>query len=268
MFLRCHKRKKDGKEHRYWSVVECHRLPDGKVAQRQVLYLGEINDSQKAGWCKMIEALEQGSPQPKQVALFPCDREPPEQLPEEVSTLRVKLNELTLHRPRQWGACWLVLQVWKLLGMDRFWAKRLPDGRKGTPWFKLLQVHLCNRMIEPGAEWFIHRHWYRTTALADLLGLPAEVLPKNALYHTLDRLLEHKDDLCTHLRERWESGEIYVLARSDRRVGKERSMRRRKLKKLWKRLGEIAAITQQSRDELALALGRGEEGRRPGLGPS
>jgi hypothetical protein len=205
VFLRCHKRKKDGKEHRYWSVVENHRQPNGKVNQRQVLYLGEINDSQKASWCKMIEAFENGSPLPQQIALFPQDRQPPAgALPERVSCLRVRLNELSLHRPRQWGACWLVLELWKLLGMDEFWSQRLIPSRKGTPWLELLQVHLCNRMIEPGAEWYIHRHWYRTTALADLLALPEQALPKNALYHCLDQLLEHKEDLFQHLQERWQ----------------------------------------------------------------
>lgn len=420
MFLRSHKRKKDGSIHRYWSVVESHRLPGGKVTQRQVLYLGEINDSQKASWCKMIEAFENGTDVPQQIALFPQDRQPPQELAQQgIRGLQVKLDELSLHRPRQWGACWLVLQIWKLLAMDDFWAQRLPPSRKGTPWLEFLQVHLANRMIDPGAEWYIHRHWYRQTALADLLGLEQEAIPKNPLYHCLDKLLTHKEDLFKHLQQRWQDlfgakfqvllydltstyfesnppdnpeaskkrfgysrdkrsdcvqvvialivtpegfplayevlagntqdkqtlrqflnkierlygkadriwvmdrgipteevlaemrqsnpavdylvgtpkgrltqyeksflkldwhevrpgvevkllkddKEIYVLARSDNRVGKERSMRRRRLKKLWKRLGEINAIKTQSRDDLLMRLGaaKKEAGRAYGM---
>ena len=77
MFVRCKKRFKDGKEHRYWSVVENVRVSGGRVVQRQVLYLGEINDSQRAAWCRSIEVVE-GTQRSKQVALFPSDREAPE----------------------------------------------------------------------------------------------------------------------------------------------------------------------------------------------
>lgn len=204
MFLRSHKRKKDGVEHRYWSIVENHRLQGGKVSQRQVLYLGEINDSQRIAWCKTIEAVDKGKTSAQQIALFPTDRTPPRELESQgIQGLKIRLDELSLNRPRQWGACWLILQIWTLLGMDSFWEARLPPSRKGTPWLELLQVHLCNRMIDPGAEWYIHRHWYRQTALSDLLNLDPETIPKNALYHCLDQLLDHKDDLCLHLKQRW-----------------------------------------------------------------
>ncbi len=130
----------------------------------------------------MIDGFENGSNIPQQIALFPQDRQPPRELQDKgIDGLKVKLDQLTLHRPRQWGACWLVLQLWKLLDMNAFWEPKLPPSRQGTLWLELLQVHLCNRMIDPGAEWYIHRHWYRQTALANLLGLEPEAIPKNAL---------------------------------------------------------------------------------------
>ena len=116
MFVRCKKRFKDGKEHRYWSVVENVRVGGGRVVQRQVLYLGEINDSQRAAWCRSIEVLE-GASRSRQVALFPEDREAPEL---ECEVVQVRLAELTLHDPRQWGACWLALTLWDRLALDRF----------------------------------------------------------------------------------------------------------------------------------------------------
>ena len=103
MFLRAKTRRKDGKEHRYWSIVENRRTGQGRVVQRQVLYLGEINDSQRAGWCKALEVLGDGGTSPRQIAIFPHDREPPSTLDCEV--VQVRLAELELHRPRQWGAC-------------------------------------------------------------------------------------------------------------------------------------------------------------------
>jgi len=122
MFLKCNQRKKDGKIHRYWSVVESYRLANGNTAKRQVLYLGEINDSQKSGWCKSIAALEGRSQAAQQIALFPNDRQPPEDLSHDgrkVLPVQVDLSRMELRRPRQWGACWLALQIWNLVRARR-----------------------------------------------------------------------------------------------------------------------------------------------------
>lgn len=203
MYLKCHRRRKHGKDHRYWSIVESHRLANGKSAKRQVLYLGEINDSQHEAWCRMIEAFVEGSERPRQIALFPQDRRP-EKLPLGTQLVQVDLAGLEIHRPRQWGACWLILIVWKWLELDAFWRPRLPLTRKKTDYYPLLLVNLCNRLIDPGSEWYVVRQWYGQTALDHLLGLE-RVLAKNHFYGCLDRLLEHKQDLFTHLRERWET---------------------------------------------------------------
>ena len=184
MFLKCNQRKKDGKIHRYWSVVESYRLANGKIAKRQILYLGEINDSQKLAWCKSIAALEGRTKVARQIALFPTDRQPPEELSHQthkVQAVQVNLSGLELCRPRQWGACWLALQVWNLLGLDGFFGPKLPPSRKGTPWYKILQLLVCARLIKPSSEWYVHREWYRQSAMGDLLGMDGDVVPKNAL---------------------------------------------------------------------------------------
>src|SRR5476649_830827 len=103
MFLRVKTRKKDGKEHRYWSVVENRRVAGGRVVQRHVLYLGEINSSQELAWRRSIDVLEDGESAPRSYALFPEDR--CEGLVADESIVRLKLKSMQLHRPRQWGAC-------------------------------------------------------------------------------------------------------------------------------------------------------------------
>src|ERR1700738_5302261 len=123
MFLRCKVRRKDGKQHRYWSVVENTRVAGGRVVQRHVLYLGEINDTQELAWRRSIAVLEDGAVQPRTLSLFPEDR--CEGLLGDASIVRVKLSESQLRRPRQWGACWLALVLWRELQLDLFWSKRL-----------------------------------------------------------------------------------------------------------------------------------------------
>jgi transposase len=202
MFLRAKPRFKDGKEHRYWSIVENHRAADNKVIQRQVLYLGEINDAQQASWCKTIDVFQHGEEQPRQMALFPVDREAPEL---ECEVVHIQLNCLELHRPRQWGACWLACHFWNVLDLDGFWMPRLPPSRKKTQWLNILKILVCYRLISPGSEWRLHREWYHRSAMADLLGEKAEVIPKDKLYRCLDKLLEHKKELFSYLTRRWEN---------------------------------------------------------------
>ena len=138
MFLRHRIRNKDGKRHRYWSVVENKRVADGRVVQKHVLHLGEINDSQELAWRRSIEVLDEAEDRPKTLALFPEDR--CEGILPDASIVRLKLTELRLRRPRQWGACWLALSLWRELQLDRFWAERLPASRKGTRWDQELFV--------------------------------------------------------------------------------------------------------------------------------
>ncbi len=201
MFLRCSTRKKNGKEHRYWSIVENKRCVGDKIVQRHVLYLGEINDHQQAGWQKSIEIFEQGQAQPRTVALFPAERAIEVQEPDIV---RVKLWELQLRRPRQWGACWLACELYQELGLDEFWAQRLAPSRKGTRWDWVLQTLCAYRLISPGSEWRLHRHWFEQSAMGDLLGADfGQLAESHKLYECHDLLLKHKAALFDHLTARW-----------------------------------------------------------------
>src|SRR5690349_6395530 len=141
MFLRFNRRFKDGKEHRYWNIVENKRCAGGKVVQRQVLYLGEINDSQREAWCRVIEAFDEADGGYRQLALLPADRTVPEHA--RAHGVQVRLDAMELHRPRQWGACWLACHLCEQLWLDRFWARRLPDSREGTCWRHILQTLVC-----------------------------------------------------------------------------------------------------------------------------
>lgn len=201
LFLKCHPRTKDGKEHRYWSICENRRTAQGQRFQRQVIYLGEINDSQKASWIKQIEVFDATAQASTTLALFPEDRLGPSQV---APAVQIRLSEFEIRRPRQWGACWLALGLWKLLKLDEFWAQRLESSREGTPWRLLLQALSVYRLIDPGSEWRLHRQWFDSTALSDLLGPDFQLGCKENLYRTLDQLLAHKQALFTHLRAQWE----------------------------------------------------------------
>jgi len=201
MFLRCTQRKKDGKEHRYWSIVENRRCAGGKIVQRPVLYLGEVNDSQREGWCRVIEAFDEDRGRQRSLALFAWDRKVPDHAAD--YGVQVRLKEFELHRARQWGACWLGCELYEQLGLDEFWAARLPDSREGTCWRHILQTLVCYRLIDPGSEWRLHRQWFEQSAMGDLLGEDYSLVEKNALYRSLDKLLVHKSALFDHLNERW-----------------------------------------------------------------
>ena len=201
MFLRQTRRKKDGKTHVYWNIVENRRLDDGRVVQRQVLYLGEINSSQAAAWRKAIEVFDEASGEPRTLALFPEDRGAA--VADDAAAVRVCLSALTLRRPRQWGACWLAGLLWRELQLDRFWTERLLPSRKGTRWEQILQVLAAYRLIAPGSEWKLHREWFGNSAMADLLGADFGLAEAHKLYACHDRLLAHKDALFSHLVGRW-----------------------------------------------------------------
>ena len=150
MFLRQTRRRKDGKTHCYWSVVENQRLQCGRVVQRHVLYLGEISPSQAAAWRKSIEVFDEEAGHPRTLALFAedaCATVTPDS-----SVVQLRLSEMRLCRPRQWGACWLAGQLWEELRLGRFWSERLPVNRKGTRWDQVLQVLVSYRLIAPACD--------------------------------------------------------------------------------------------------------------------
>lgn len=202
MFLRCHKRIKDGKEHRYYSIEESRRLQSGRVVQRRVLYLGEINDSQQASWRKTLEVFDEQQQQYKTLSLFPEDRPVPA---EAMDSLQVKLSEMKLRRARPYGNCWLGCELWRQLELDRFWGQKLPRRREEVSWAQVLELLVVNRLIAPGSEFRLHRQWFDQSAMDVLLGVDFAVAEKDRLYRCLDRILEHKQDLFVHLQERWKN---------------------------------------------------------------
>src|ERR1700683_1366144 len=137
MFLRSKRRHKDGKTHRYFSVVENRRVRAGRVVQRQVLFLGEINDSQQAAWRQTLEVFDEVEQRAATLSLFPEDREIPA---DALDGVQVKLAEMELRRPRAFGNYWLGCELWRQLGLDSFWQARLGEGRGEGSWGKVLGV--------------------------------------------------------------------------------------------------------------------------------
>jgi hypothetical protein len=200
MFLRAHRRRKNGKDHRYFSVVENRRTGDGKTVQRQVLYLGEINDSQEAAWRKTVEVVSEAGEQAAEMSLFPDDRPVPA---DAVNGVQVRLGELELHRPRSFGDCWVAHRVWTELRLDEFWGARLGEQRGEVPWEKVLALLVINRLIAPGSEFRLHRQWFERSAMDELLGVTFAAAGKDRLYRCLDLLEPHREAAFKHLHERW-----------------------------------------------------------------
>jgi transposase len=200
MFLRSNNRKKDGKDHRYYSIVENHRIASDKTVQRTVLYLGEINDQQQAAWRKTLAVFDEEQQDYANLSLFPDDREIPAAA---VDSLQVKMSGLELRRPRLFGSCWLACELWQQLGLQEFWDSRLAGSREEVPWEKVLRLLVVNRLLDPGSEFRVHRQWYLSTAMDALLGTDFAVAEKDRLYRCLDRVLEHKQELFLWLRQKW-----------------------------------------------------------------
>ena len=200
MFLRSTNRKKDGKDHRYFSIVENRRLFGGKTTQRTVLYLGEINDQQQTAWRKTLEVFDENEQRYATVSLFPDDQPIPA---DAMDSLQVRLSGLELRRPRVFGNCWLACELWRQLGLDEFWRQRLPEAREKVSWEKVLQLLVVNRLLDPGSEFQLHRQWFVDSAMDELLEEDFAVAGKDRLYRCLDRVLEHKRELFVWLKQKW-----------------------------------------------------------------
>src|SRR5947208_1560758 len=200
MFLRSNHRIKDGKDHTYWSLVETVRTPDGQ-RQRTLCYLGELNGSAQARWLKTIEVFnEQG--EAEQLKLFPSHIEPPEDDPQ---VARVLLNQVRLERTRQFGACYLGLELWKRLELDHFFEEAIDEAPADVPWSRIAALLTINRLCAPGSELAVEQRWYPSTALDDLLGIEEGKINDTRLYRCLDQILPHKTKLEGHLKERYGS---------------------------------------------------------------
>jgi transposase len=200
LFLRSHERNKDGKVHTYWSLAENRRCADGRIVQRQVLYLGALSSIQELSWQKSAQQFDPPSAQPEPLVGLASERE---LRAKEAAAIAVRLDQFRIERPRQWGACWVAITLWHLLKLSEFWSGRLAPSREGTRWLHVLITLVAYRLIDPGSEWRLHRHWYEHSALGDLLGEDFGLVAKDKLYRCLDRLLEHRTELFQHLQARW-----------------------------------------------------------------
>jgi transposase len=202
MFLRPHARRKDGKDHTYWSLVETVRTAAGP-RQKTLCYLGELNSSAQARWVRTVEVFnEQGEAQ--QLKLFPSHVEPP---PDDPQVARVLLNKVRLERTRQFGACYLGLELWKRLALDRFFEQAVDEHAADVLWSRVTALLAVNRLCAPGSELAIEQRWYPSTALDDLLGIEEGKINDTRLYRCLDRILPHKTELERHLKQRY--GELF-----------------------------------------------------------
>jgi len=198
MFLRPNHRSKDGKEHTYWSLVESVRTPDGP-RQRTLCHLGELNGSDHARWLRTVEVFnERGEAQ--QLKLFPSQVEPPADDPQ---VARVLVHRVRLERTRQFGACYLGLELWRRLELDRFFEQVVDDDPADVPWSRVAALLAINRLCAPGSELAIEQRWYPSTALDDLLGIEEGKINDTRLYRCLDRILPHKTKLERHLKDRY-----------------------------------------------------------------
>jgi transposase len=198
MFLRPHSRNKDGKDHTYWSLVETVRTPDGP-RQKTLCYLGELNSSAQARWLTTVEVFnDQGDAQ--QLKLFPSHVAPPADDPQ---VARVLLNKVRLERTRQFGSCFLGLELWKRLELNRFFERSIDQEPADVPWSRVAALLAINRLCAPGSELAIEQRWYPSTALDDLLEIEEGKINDTRLYRCLDRILPHKTKLERHLKERY-----------------------------------------------------------------
>ncbi len=203
MFLKRLERRKNGKGHTYWALVESYRTAKGS-RHRIVAYLGELKKSERSGWAQLGRRLNgEARPQP---SLFnpphyddPSDDEP----------VLVKLRDIQLDRLRDFGDVWLALGLWRLLKLDVLLSERMPAGDEEVPWPVVAAILTIARFCEPSSELHIADTWYRRTALDDLLGVAVEQVHTRRLYEGLDALLPHKEAIEKHLKGRL--GDLFDL---------------------------------------------------------
>lgn len=196
MFLRRFQRRKNGKVHSYWALVESYRTARGS-RQRTVSYLGELQESQKNGWAQLTARLN-GQSTSQRTFFDPRDAH----TPSADEPVLVRLKGIRLERLRDFGDVWLALGLWRLLGLDRLLVKEMCAGREDVPWPVVAAILVIARFCEPSSELHIETTWYRRTALDDLLGVEPEKVHTDRLYDGLDQLLPHKETIEKHLKAR------------------------------------------------------------------
>lgn len=201
MFLKRRVRHKDGKDHIYYSVCESLRVHSGRVIQRQVLHLGELNTTQIESWQRTLEVIDGDDHGRRLQRRLFADREGAVPAAEDV--IELKLSSLRVRGPRRFGDCWAGCRLWQELGLDVFWQQRLGNERGEVPWAKVLELLAVNRLLDPRSELFVHEKWFPQTAMDVLLDCDFAVAHKDRLYRCLDRIVAHKGELEPHLASKW-----------------------------------------------------------------
>jgi hypothetical protein len=197
MFLRPYFRRRNGQREAYWALVESYRTVRGP-RQRTVAYLGLMDEAGRLG----VEQAVEPSPASQQRELFAETGTPPRFV--EIDRTRVRVENC-----RQFGGPWLAVALIKQLGLDEFLQRAMPTGQAHVPWPLTALILVIARLCEPSSELSIAEHFYRQSALADLLGVPADKVDDNRLYRGLDELLPLKPALEAFLKQRF--GELFAI---------------------------------------------------------
>lgn len=198
MFLRPYKRSKDGKTHTYYALVESVRTDVGP-RQHVVAYLGELNHDQQRRWQRTaVFYNRQGDA--RQLRLFPDDERIP--LPDDPDVVRIRLSSVGWTNARRFGDVWLARWLWNWLRLDEIVARHVPQGRETVAPAEIVAIEVINRLCGPCSEFALAEHWYVSTGLEDLLGVPDAEVTKDRLYRTLDALVEAQEQIEDDLKER------------------------------------------------------------------
>jgi transposase len=205
MFLRRYTRTKDGKTHTYYALVESVRTEAGP-RQHVVAYLGELNQDQERRWQRTV-VFHNRQGEGRQFRLFP-DADP-SPLPDDPDIVRVRLSSVGWTNPRRFGDVWLGLWLWKLLHLDAIVDCHVPRGKETVRPADIVAIEVINRLCGPCSEFALAEHWYRSTGLEDLLGVPDSAVTKDRLYRTLDRLLKAQEAIENDLKG--QLGDLFQL---------------------------------------------------------
>ena len=198
MFLRRYHRTKDGKTHTYYALVESVRTEAGP-RQRVVAYLGELNHDEERRWQRTV-VFHNRQGDGRHLRLFADDEHV--DLPDDPDVVRISLKSVGWANPRPFGDVWLGLWLWRHLKLDEIVERHIPRGKETISPADVVAIEVINRLCAPCSEFALAEHWYASTGLEDLLGVPDSAVTKDRLYRTLDRLLGAQEAIERDLKER------------------------------------------------------------------
>ena len=205
MFLRRYRRTKDGKSHTYYALVESVRT-DAGPRQRVVAHLGELNHDQERRWQRTV-VFHNRQGDAEQLRLFPDDDYL--SLPDDPDIVRIRMCSVGWTNPRRFGDIWLARWLWHFLDLDCIVNRHVPQGKEDVRPADMVAIEVINRLCQPCSEFALAEHWYASTALEELLGVPDALVTKDRLYRTLTRLLQGQVPIENDLQEQF--GTLFQL---------------------------------------------------------